>query len=144
VPASKSLVRDDQTVRLPEEDLGAIASAIEKQEEMSRKRILTEKVTHHSHDTVEALSHVGGPRAKKDTDSGGELREHELAPSREPYARANGQAVAATSRRAVVCFDVPSTSGPMGGDERQDQDDTTKSRWMSGPCVLRAEDPADP
>ena len=38
----ESLVPDDQTVSLPEEDLDAIAAAIEKQEQVTRERILAE------------------------------------------------------------------------------------------------------
>src|SRR5271166_4552763 len=80
----ESLVPDDQAVWLPEEDLDAIAAAVEEQEEMSGERILPEMLVDHSQEAVEALAHVGGPRAKKDAHSGGEVREHQLAPLPEP------------------------------------------------------------
>ena len=51
--------------RLPEEDLDAIAAAIEKQEEVARERILAEKFMHHAQETVEAFSHVRRFGAKK-------------------------------------------------------------------------------
>ncbi|MEO8924136.1 MAG: hypothetical protein ABI330_15140 [Caldimonas sp.] len=78
------LVPDDQTVSLPEEDLDAIAAAIEKQEQVAREGILAEKFLHHSEKTVEAFAHVGRFCAEEDADCGGELRKHQLAPLREP------------------------------------------------------------
>src|ERR1700727_902160 len=78
------LVPDDQTISLPEEDLDAIAAAIEKQKQVAREGILAEKFLHHTEKTVEALAHVCRFCAEENTDCGGELREHQLAPWREP------------------------------------------------------------
>ena len=78
----ESLVPNDQAVGLPEEDLDAIAAAVEEQEEMSGERILTKKLVHHSQKPVEAFSHVSRPGAKENAHGGGELREHQLLPSR--------------------------------------------------------------
>jgi hypothetical protein len=83
----ESLVPDDQTVSLPEEDLDAIATTIEKKEQVTRERVLAKILAGHPHEPIEAFSHVSRFYTQENADRGGELREHQWAPWRERLSR---------------------------------------------------------
>ena len=51
----ESLVPDHQAVSFPEEDLDAVAAAIEKEEQVARERILAEKLMHHTEEVRRSL-----------------------------------------------------------------------------------------
>ena len=67
MPASSRLYQMTKSVTFPEEDLDAITSAIEEQEEVTGERILPEELVHHTEEPVEALSMsvVPGAEAKR-------------------------------------------------------------------------------
>ena len=58
-------------IAVPVEDLDAVATAIEENEEMPGKGVLSDNVLGHLSQAVEAAAHVGGHGADEDTDGRG-------------------------------------------------------------------------
>ena len=99
----ESLVPDGQAVAIEVEDLDPIPAAVEEEEEMAGQEVLAEAFLDQAREAVEALAHVGGPRAEEDPDGRGE-HDHGVASWR------GRPASAATTR--------PSHSGSGGASKR--------------------------
>ena len=57
-PGLESLVPDDEPIAIPQEDLDAIATSIEEEEEVTREGILPKEFPNHALETIESFSHI--------------------------------------------------------------------------------------
>jgi hypothetical protein len=76
----KSFVPDDEPITVPPEQFDAIATPIEKEEEVTRERILPQEFPNHALETIESFSHIRWPGAKENAHRGRELRKHQWSP----------------------------------------------------------------
>jgi hypothetical protein len=60
------LVENAESVTIPKQDLDAITTAVEEQEQVSRQRILIEDRFRLTHQVIEAVVHPRGRRAQED------------------------------------------------------------------------------
>jgi hypothetical protein len=88
-----------------------------------RQGILAKKFLHHTEKSVEPFAHVCRFRAEENADCGGELREHQLAPWREPLS-CPAAVIAAWSKQGSMMplsltmqelFNSTSSSAPVVG-----------------------------
>jgi hypothetical protein len=73
----KSFVPDYEPITVPPEQLDAIATPVEKEEEVTRARVLPQEFPNHALETIESFSHIRWPNAKENAHRGGELRKHQ-------------------------------------------------------------------
>jgi hypothetical protein len=79
-PGLKSFVPDDEPITVPPEQFDAIATPVEKEEEMTRERVLPQEFPNHALETIESFSHIRRPGAKENAHRGGELSKHQWSP----------------------------------------------------------------
>jgi len=63
----QSLIKNAESVAIPEEDLDAVATTVEKQEQVSRQGILIKDRFRLTHQVIEAVAHLRGRRAEEDS-----------------------------------------------------------------------------
>jgi hypothetical protein len=61
----KPFVPDDEPITVPPEQLDAIATPVEKEEEVTRERVLLQEFPNHALETIESFSHIRWPGAKE-------------------------------------------------------------------------------
>ena len=97
----ESFVPDRQPVAVKVEDLDSIPAAVEEKEEMAGQRVLPKAFLDQPGKTVETFAEIRGPGTKENSHGGGELREHQLAPLREPLSRP-AAAIAVSSKEGSI------------------------------------------
>jgi hypothetical protein len=85
-PGLESLVPDDEPVTVPPEELDPIATPVEKEEEVTRERVLSQEFPNHTLETVESFSHIRRLGAQENAHRGGKLRKHQWSPRPEPLS----------------------------------------------------------
>ena len=97
----KSFVPDREPISIKVEDLDPISATVEEQEEMAGQRVLPKAFLDQPGETVETFAEIRGPGTKENSHGGGELREHQWAPSREPSSLPAAM-IAASSKEGSI------------------------------------------
>jgi hypothetical protein len=98
----KAFVPDRQTVTVKVEDLDPIPAAVQEKEKMAGQRVLSKAFLDQSGETIKAFAKVRGPGTKENSHGGGELREHQLAPPREPSSRPAAKIAAWSKEESIT------------------------------------------